>query len=73
MKELVENFKAKGKDGTIYTVHIYQNISEFKPLSGPKQRAGGTKDARLADGRHLNWIDEDTFQVLDNDEIIKRI
>ncbi|MGY4257377.1 hypothetical protein ACVI1L_004445 [Bradyrhizobium sp. USDA 4516] len=71
MKQLVEKFQARGSDGAIYTVHIYQKMTEFNPLSGPGARVGGTKDARLSDGRHLNWID-DTFQILDNDQIIRR-
>ena len=72
---LVEKFQAKGTTGAVYTVHIYQKVIESRPLAGPPKELGGTKSAVLSDGRHLNWVDDgnDTFQILDTDEIIKRI
>lgn len=73
MKKLVESFKAKGTDGTIYTVQIFQTFRVFKPIDGPATEVGGTKEAVLSNGRHLNLVDDDTFQILDNDEIIRRL
>lgn len=72
-KRLVEKFQARGLNGKIYTVHIYEAVIEFKPITGPSITSGGSKVAALSDGRHVNWIDDETFQILDNDEIIKRV
>ncbi|WP_029084879.1 hypothetical protein [Bradyrhizobium sp. th.b2] len=72
---LVESFQAKGTSGTIYTVQIFEKVIEHKPISGPPSTLGGSKEAILSDGRHVNWVDSgnDTFQILDNDEVIKRV
>lgn len=72
---LVEEFQAKGTTGAVYTVHIYEKVIEARSLAGPPKEFGGTKSAMLSDGRHLNWVNggNDTFQILDTDEIITRI
>jgi len=76
MEKLIETFKAKGdNNGSIYTAHIFQRMIAHRPISGPPANFGGNKRAALSDGRSLNWVDDsdDVFQIVQTDEIIRRI
>ena len=75
MRREIDRFPCRSEDGDEFTVVIWQKLSTFRPLSGPPQEVAGIKDATLSDGRHVNFKsgEIDTFQILDTDQIIKRI
>lgn len=75
MKRLEETarFQARGEDGSVHIVIERTAIVTFKPLSGPAQHAKGTKDYVTALGEDLNQIDDDTYQFVFTNQIIKRI
>lgn len=68
-----DRFNARSDDGTIYTVIEYQNILESRMLDGSVSRAKGLKSLFLTNGASVNYIDDDTFQVVQTDEIIRRV
>jgi hypothetical protein len=43
------------------------------PLSGPPQTSKGTIDLILSDGRDVNLIDDNTFEIVQTGEVLKRI
>ena len=73
MRQEVRRFRAKGDDGTIYTVIEYQNFTSFRPMSGPPSSAAGSRELELDNGTPVNFLDEDTFQIFDTEETIRRV
>ncbi len=68
-----ERFLAQDDAGRVYTVVIYQETREYRTLSGPSQTIEGALRATLSDGRSLDWIDAETFEIIDTDEIIRKV
>jgi hypothetical protein len=60
-------------DGDEYVIIEYTTFIEFRPISGPATWTKGTKELRLDTGQHVNWIDDDTFQIVSNDRVLRRL
>lgn len=73
MRKEVNRYRCRGEDGSEYTVIERQTFTNFRPMSGPSQNVGGALDWILSDGRDVNFVDDDTFQILDTDEVIRKI
>ena len=73
MRKEINRYRCIGDSGREYTVIEYQNIMRFQPLNGPAQDVPGTKGCFLSDGRDVNFIDDNSFQILDTDEFIRKI
>lgn len=71
MQTLIETFPAHGRDGRTYTVQIWRHHIDTSTLAG-RSTTPGLKSARLADGRALNYIDPDTFEIVATGERIIR-
>lgn len=69
----ISRFEAQSDSGERYTVIEYQTMIEFQPISGPKSFVGGTKELLLANGSDVEFIDDDTFQIVKTDKVIRRI
>lgn len=68
----INRFKARSDSGSVYTVVEYQTIIHFEGLSSGGSMKG-TKSLVLSDGRHVNYIDENTFKIVATDEIIRKV
>jgi hypothetical protein len=53
-------------------VIIRQDIIDAASQDDPHGELGGTKSAWLGDGRRLNRIDDDTFQIVGDDGVLNR-
>jgi hypothetical protein len=73
MRKEIGRHDCRGDSGRQYTVVEYQNYRRFQPLNGPAQDVPGTKELFLSDGRDVNFIDENTFQIVLTDEIVRKI
>ena len=75
MRKEIERIVCEDDEGNLYTVIIRQKMHSYDPIKGPRQEYGGSKDAILSDGRHVNFIDreQNTFQILDNSKFIRRV
>jgi len=71
MRKEITRYQCIGDSGREYTVIEYQNF--MRPQSGPAQDVLGTKEWFLSDGRDVNFIDENTFQILRTDEFVRKI
>lgn len=69
----VQRIQAQGDDGARYTVIEYVWVTELHPISGEPSSVKGAREWRLDDGRHVNMIDAETFEILDTDEIIRKL
>ncbi|RUW92059.1 hypothetical protein [Mesorhizobium sp. M7A.F.Ca.US.010.02.1.1] len=72
MRQEVGRYRCRGSDGREYIVVEYQNMVAFDGMSGRQYRPG-TKELRLEHGGAVNFIDENTFQILSTDEIIQKV
>lgn len=68
----VDRFQAESDDGDVYTVVVFQEFIEFRSMTGNDWKPG-LRELKLLDGSHVNEIDSETFQILDTDEIIRKI
>lgn len=65
-------FNAADEAGRQYTVVEYQIFTGIAGVDGTMRWAGGTKDLRLRDGTDLNFVDENTFEIVQTGKIIRR-
>ena len=73
MKKEISRYTCVGDSGREYTVVEYQNFRVFRPLNGPSQEVPTTKELFLSDGRDVNWIDDNKFQIVITDEIVRKV
>jgi hypothetical protein len=73
MQQEIGRFRAKGDDGAIYTVIEYQNFTETGILSGFLSPSPGSRELKLTNGAHVNFLDDNTFQISNTEQIIRRI
>ncbi|RWC61071.1 hypothetical protein [Mesorhizobium sp.] len=68
-----ERINARSDGGTTHIVIETQNIIETRMLDGSVSRTKGLKSLRLQNGAAVNHIDDDTFKIVQTDEIIRRV
>ncbi|MDO9586767.1 MAG: hypothetical protein Q8R45_09870 [Brevundimonas sp.] len=73
MEELIDQFEAVSDEGGVFTVRVYQQVGEFRLLSGEVRETRGAKRLALSDGSPVNWIDEKTFKIVFTDQIIRKV
>jgi len=73
MMHETDRFEVVGESGQHYFIVESRDMLTTNPLSGNPRRRYGPADYRLSDGRHVNWIDDKTFQILDTKEIIRKV
>lgn len=73
MWEEVERFRAVAENGDTFVVVRWRHLVGHRPLRGPTTRHGGAEELRLDDGRAVNWLTEDRFQILDTDQVIRKL
>jgi hypothetical protein len=72
MADLTEGFWLYAKDGARYQAHIYHVRLDTSQLDGEPSSMPGLKTARLLDGTHLNYVDENTFTNAVTGELLSR-
>ena len=75
MRNVVERFKVQTKDGKILDAVIYERMIDTTTNDdkGFRSMIPGQKEARLADGRPLNRIDRDNYQIVESGERVTRV
>lgn len=71
MERLIARHQMQSDDGTRYEVLEYQEFLDAGTKDGPDW-VPGLKRLVLANGRHLNHIDDDTFQIVVTGQIVRR-
>jgi hypothetical protein len=66
-------FRARKDDGEVVTVIEFQEQISFRPLNGPPSSLPGAKVLTLPDGSHVNFIDENTFKIVQTGEVVRRL
>lgn len=68
-----ERIECLGSDGQTYVVIRQVNMIEFRSLSGEVSRQPGMQQFRLSTGGSVNWINDDTFEIVQTDMRLKRL
>ncbi len=71
----VDRFAVKTDDGERFILVEYHVTTTTQNLDGNTSIAQGKSPAvlRLSDGRAVNFIDSETFQIVDTDQIIRKV
>jgi hypothetical protein len=71
MEQMIAAHQMRADDGTEYEVFEFQEYQDASTFDG-EGSIKGLKSLRLSNGRHVNWIDDDTFQIVGSGTIIRR-
>lgn len=69
----IERFKVRSDQGVEYTIIMYQS---FIPAPSPDDRNGeikGMKRLVTSSGLTVNYIDPETFKILQTNEIVRKL
>ncbi len=73
MRKEIGRYLCIGDIGREYTVIEYQNFRRYQTLNDPPRDFPTTKECFLSDGRDVNFIDENTFQIVLTDEFVRKV
>jgi hypothetical protein len=73
MRKEINRYRCIGDSGREYTVIEYQNFTRYQTLNDPPQDVPTTKEWFLSDSQDVNFIDENTFQIVLTDELVRKI
>jgi hypothetical protein len=74
MQKVTEKFRLRAANRSTHeAVMLRQQIDTTTPGDQGRQYVDGAKEYRLADGRHLNCIDDYTFEVATTGELLTRM
>jgi len=59
--------------GKRHDVQLWQDVNTGRSPAGEIAELAGTRELLLVDGRPVGYIDERTFQVLDEGTILRRV
>lgn len=68
----INRFNCIGDDGKNYVVIERQDIRIYKAYSG-NQKTKGIIDYTTKNGTDLNKLDDNTFKIVDNDIVLRKI
>lgn len=71
----IDRFTVKSDEGEMFTLVKYQVTTRTLKLDGSTSIASGKSPTllRLSDGREVNFIDSETFQIADTKQIIRKV
>lgn len=69
--KMIRTLQAQGEDGNVLTIIVTERQVSQAFLSSPPAKFPGQRDYRLEDGRDVERIDDDTFKIIQTDEILR--
>jgi hypothetical protein len=72
-EEKATSYLTENEDGVRFTVIEWVTVITSRPLSGPVSISKGARRWTLVDGSDVNYVDDNTFQVLKTDEILRKV
>jgi hypothetical protein len=69
---LIAKYNADAETGQTYSINEYQEFIEVETKEG-REFIPGMKELRLDDGSRVNYIDENTFKIVQSGTILKRV
>jgi hypothetical protein len=62
---VIGRFECRGPDGTRYTIVEFQHYLISESQGAPPERVDLLRELRTSDGRHVNRISDNEFEMLD--------
>jgi hypothetical protein len=71
----LETFNARGTDGQVYAVRGYEHLARVDPHASSRDQWEPTGEAeyKLADGRHLDMLEDGQMRVPGSELMLERI
>ncbi len=73
MKTIIEEFDAVSESGQVHSIIVWQEWHDVGTASDPTAKVPGLKEMITSEGIHVNYIDPNTFKLVNTDEIIRRV
>jgi hypothetical protein len=74
MEHQIDRFNARAEDGRLFSVVIYQEFVDGTAIGDEaKKWIPGMKRIALSDGSSVNFVDQNTFRIVQTGEIIRRV
>jgi hypothetical protein len=74
MQKVTEKFRLRAANRSTHDAVMLQKQIDTTPRGNQsRQYVDGAKEYRLADGRHLNCIDDYTFEIATTGEVLTRV
>ncbi len=70
--ELIDRIDANSDDGTKYEILVYQEMITMETM-GETKVLPGLKELTLTNGDHVNFVDDNTFEIVSTGERLTRI
>ncbi len=71
--EEAKRFVTKNQNGVQRVVVEWVTLITTSPLSGPPSTLKGSRHWTLLDGSGVNYVDDSSFQVVQTDEILRKV
>jgi hypothetical protein len=72
-EEEIRRFKAVDDEGNVYTVIEKQKFMHAASIDGKQSQAAGSRRLMLPDGEPVNFINDDTFEIVRSHTIIRKV
>ena len=69
----IDRFYCEDDDGNEYVVIEYQHYAISETLNRAPQEVPTTKECRLRDGKHVNVLGGDLFEIVETDVKIRKV
>lgn len=69
----IDRITAVSDSGRAYVVVVLQEFIERTPIGRPREWLPGIKSYELESGMPVNFVDDDTFRIVQTDEVIKKV
>jgi hypothetical protein len=75
MKREIEigRFLAKSESGEEYIIIEYQEYVSAATMGNPHAEVAGLRSYFTSTGLHVNYIDSETFKVVETDEVVRKV
>ena len=71
-ERLVEQFDAHVTSGNTVRLYVYQDFIDAGSYDNPNATIPGLKRLVTAEGKHVNYVDDNTFKIVGTGETLKR-
>lgn len=69
----IDRFLVKTDSGKEYVIVQYQEYISARSFNDPHGEVAGLKRLSTSTGLHVNYIDPQTFKVVETDEIVRKV
>lgn len=73
IKKKTNEFKTQSPDGKTVMIYEFTEFLDAGSFENPNERVEGLKSFQTADGKHVNFISEDEYKIVETGVILRRV